>query len=159
DHFGVDYEVVSADDYANLREKYDTIVLATGVTKRTITEGLDPAAYPERFHWARGVQGGLVRLREFVRQGGNLVALGNASLTAAESLRLPLTDVAPEDGFNVPGALLAQEYDTEQPAAWGMPESWPVWYYNDPAFEVTGDADVASAYPSGDDLLVSGYAE
>src|SRR5690606_18537654 len=81
DHFGVDYEVVSADDYANLREKYDTIVLATGVTKRTITEGLDPAAYPERFHWARGVKGGLVRLREFVRRGGNLVALGNASLT------------------------------------------------------------------------------
>lgn len=161
DQFGVDYEVVSADDYDSLGSKYDTIVLATGVSKKTITEGLDPKQNPPEFHWARGVPNGLQKLNEFVRDGGNLVALGDASMTATAALDLPLRNVTPQDddGFNVPGALLEQDYEPNQPAAWGMPASWPVWFYNDPAFELTGDGEVASTYPSGNDLLASGYAE
>jgi Zinc carboxypeptidase len=160
DQFGVDYEVVSADDYDRLGRKYDTIVLATGVSPETITEGLDPKKNPPEFHWARGVPDGLAKLRRFVRQGGNLVALGDASLTATEALDLPLRDITPydSDDFNVPGALLEQRYRIGQPAAWGMPRSWPVWYDNDPAFELTGAGAVASTYPRGNDLLVSGYA-
>jgi hypothetical protein len=39
----------------------------------------------------------MAKLRQFVRQGGNLVALGNASLTATDALRLPLRNVTPTD--------------------------------------------------------------
>lgn len=159
DQFGVDFEVVGADDYDSL-DRFDTIVLAPGVSTRRITEGLDPSRYPDQFAWARGVPEGPVKLREFTEGGGNLVALGSASLTAVDALGLPAENIAesfPED-FNVPGALLKQSFAPRVPAAWGMPRSWPVWYGNDPAFKLTGPGEVAASYPDQEDLLVSGYA-
>ncbi|WP_167402616.1 M14 family zinc carboxypeptidase [Micromonospora viridifaciens] len=161
DQIGVNYQVVSADDYANLSGRYDTIVLAPGISANTITRGLDPEKNPQEFHWARGVPDGLDKLKQFVEAGGNLVALGSASTTAATSLGLPVQNVTPTNRstFNVPGALLKHHYDPDVPAAWGMPESWPTWFNNDAAFKVTGDAHVASTYPREDNLLVSGYAD
>jgi hypothetical protein len=160
EQYGVDFEVVEADDYADLEGQFDTIVLAPGVSTNTLTQGLNPARYPEEFHWARGVADAPAKLRAFVQGGGNLVALGSASTTAASALSLPVQNITPSNRseFSAPGALLAQEYDVTAPAAWGMPESWPVWFNNDPAFAVTGDGEVAASYPEQDDLLVSGYA-
>ncbi|WP_426247327.1 M14 family zinc carboxypeptidase [Nocardioides sp. LHG3406-4] len=159
EQWGVDYEVVEADDYADLAQ-FDTVVLAPGVSTRTLTEGLDPSRYPEEFHWARGVPDAPARLRAFVEGGGNLVALGSASMTAKDALALPVENVASTDRsvLNVPGALLKQSFRTAVPAAWGMPASWPVWFNNDPAFRLTGPGEVAASYPAGDDLLASGYA-
>jgi hypothetical protein len=161
EQFGVDYQVVGADDYADLANKFDTIVLAPGISTQRITQGLDPAKYPEEFHWARGVPDGPEKLAEFVKGGGNLVALGSASDTATAALDLPLQNVTPRDrsSFTAPGALLKQTFNTKVPAAWGMPRSWPVWFNNDPAYQLTGDGEVASSYPEDDDLLVSGYAK
>ncbi|MEU8265338.1 M14 family zinc carboxypeptidase [Micromonospora sp. NPDC048999] len=160
DQIGVNYQVVTADDYANLSSKYDTIVLAPGISANTITRGLDPDKNPSEFHWARGVPDGLDKLKQFVEAGGNLVALGSASTTAATSLGLPVQNITPTNRttFNAPGALLKHHYDVDVPAAWGMPESWPTWFNNDAAFKVTGNARVASTYPKEDNLLVSGYA-
>ncbi len=161
EQFGVDYEVVRADDYEDLAGKFDTIVLAPGISTRRITEGLDAENYPERFSWLRGVPDGPEKLAEFVRGGGNLVALGSASETATDALDLPLENITPSDRstFTVPGALLKQTFNKRVPAAWGMPRSWPVWFGNDPAYRLTGDGQVASSYPEDDDLLVSGYAK
>lgn len=160
EQFGVDYQVVGADDYDKLGDKFDTIVLAPGISTRTLTEGLDPTKYPERFHWARGVPDAPEQLDAFVKGGGNLVALGSASETARSALDLPLEDVTPTDrsAFAIPGALLKQTFNTRVPAAWGMRRSWPVWFDDDPAYRVTGPAQVAASYPQDDDLLVSGYA-
>lgn len=160
EQYGVDVEIVEADDYADLAGQFDTIVLAPGISVTSITQGLDPARYPAEFHWARGVPDGPAKLNEFVQGGGNLVALGSASLTAASAMSLPVTNVTPTDRtvFTAPGALLKQTFNPTVPAAWGMPASWPVWFNNDPAFTLTGDAQVAASYPDVDDLLVSGYA-
>jgi hypothetical protein len=159
DQFGVDYDIVEADDYQHL-DQYDTVMLPPGISTNSITKGLDPAEYPEEFAWARGVPDGPAKLNEYVQQGGNLVAMGDSSLTAATALSLPVQNVTPKRGadFEVPGALLKQTFDTSSPAAWGMPSSWPVWYNDDPAFRLTGDGDVAASYPRDTDLLVSGYA-
>lgn len=160
EQFGVDYDIVEARDYRRLSDKYDTIVLAPGISTDTITKGIEEQKYPKEFRWARGVPNGLAKLRRFVRGGGNLVAFGSSSLTAADALSLPVQNIKPDDrsAFHVPGALLRQSYDTRAPAAWGMRRTWPTWYYNDPAFDVTGQGQVASSYPNGEDLLVSGYA-
>lgn len=160
EQYGTDYAVVSADDYEDLAAKYDTIVLAPGISTSRITDGLNPANYPEEFHWARGVPDGPAKLAEFVEGGGNLVALGSASTTAVDALSLPADNIAPRDRdvMSAPGALLQQTFDPTAPAAWGMPEAWPVWYGNDPAFAVGGEAQVAASYPESEDLLVSGYA-
>jgi hypothetical protein len=160
EQYGVDFEVVEADDYADLAGQFDTIVLAPGISMNTLTNGLDPARYPEEFHWARGVPEAPAKLAEFVQGGGNLVALGNASNTAISALSLPAENITPSDRsvFSAPGALLAQQYDVGEPAAWGMPQSWPTWFNNDPAYRVTGDGEVAASYPEQENLLVSGYA-
>lgn len=161
DQFGTNYEVVEARDYKSLSKKFDTIVLAPGISANTITKGLDKAKYPEEFAWAAGVPDGLEQLKKFVTKGGNLVALGSASSTAASALSLPVQNVTPQDraAFNVPGALLAQDYDVASPAAWGMPSSWPTWFNNDASFKLTGAGESAATYPNADDLLVSGYAK
>ena len=157
DEYGVDYEVVGADDYARLG-RFDTIVMAPGISAERLTQGLDPARYPERFHWARGVPDALARLRAWTERGGNLVAIGSSSLTAAGALELPLENVAVNDDLEVPGALLHQQFRRAVPGAWGMPARWPVWFNNDPAFRLNGRGQVASSYPQGEELLVSGYA-
>ncbi|GAA4087592.1 M14 family zinc carboxypeptidase [Actinomadura miaoliensis] len=162
DQYGVNYRVVGADDYADLRGRYDTIVLADGVSKDTIVKGLDPAKNPPQFAWARGVgEDGWKALAGFVSGGGNLVAIGGASETARQLLDLPIDNAAPSDQekFSVPGALLRASYKPDVPAAWGMPKSWPVWFNRDAAYRVRGEAQVASAYPEDGDLLASGYAK
>ncbi|WP_395109707.1 M14 family zinc carboxypeptidase [Actinomadura sp. SCN-SB] len=161
DQYGIDYTVVGADDYADLRGKYDTIVLADGVSRNTIVNGLDPAKNPPQFAWARGVgEEGWNKLGDFVSGGGNLVAIGSGSETARQLLNLPVQNATPTDRseFSAPGALLRASYKPDVPAAWGMPEKWPVWFNQDAAYRVTGEATVASTYPGDGDLLASGYA-
>ncbi|MCC9175474.1 M14 family metallopeptidase [Arthrobacter sp. zg-Y179] len=160
DQFGTNYEVVEAADYATLSEQFDTIVLAPGITTERLTVGLDATKYPEEFAWAAGVPDAPQRLAEFANQGGNVLALGSSSLTAASAMGLPVENVTPTDRevFTVPGALLAQEYDTSQPAAWGMPAAWPTWFNNDAAFRLTGAGTSVSRYPAEGNPLVSGYA-
>lgn len=160
DQFGTNYEVVEASDYADLSGKFDTIVLAPGISTERITEGLDTSKYPEEFVWAAGVPDGPEKLANFVEQGGNLVALGSASETAVGALDLPAENITPTDrsAFNVPGTLLAQNYDVSKPAAWGMPKKWPTWYNNDPVYSVADKKARVSNYPTKGELLVSGYA-
>jgi hypothetical protein len=161
DQYGINYKVVGADDYADLDGRYDTIVLADRVSKNTIVNGLDPAKNPAEFAWARGVgDQGWSALADFVSAGGNLVAIGSSSETARQLLELPIENAAPSDRdtFNAPGALLRASYRPEVPAAWGMRSSWPVWFGNDAAYRIQGEADIASTYPREDDLLASGYA-
>jgi hypothetical protein len=164
EQYGVNSQNMTAADFdSDLTEKYDTIVLPQGITRNTIVNGLQKADYPERFHWAAGVgEDGLERLRDFVEDGGTLVALGNASETARGLFDLPVKDTLPDPGddFFVPGSLVDQEFDTSNPVAWGMPEKWPVWFHtNDGAFEVLdpSKAKVAAKYPASGDLVRSGY--
>ncbi|GAB3137515.1 M14 family metallopeptidase [Micromonospora sonneratiae] len=165
DQYGVNYQVVGADDYTGggLTSRYDTIVIADGVTRQRIVTGIDPARHPADFAWARGVgEAGWAQLRAFVQGGGNLVAIGDGADTARELLDLPVRNVVPSnrDDFNVPGALVHNTFDPAVPAAWGMPEQWPVWYYNNSAYQVTSGAGarVAAGYPRQGELLASGYA-
>ena len=160
DQFGTNYEVVEAEDYADLAGQFDSIVLAPGITTDRLVTGLDTSKYPEEFAWAAGVPDAPQKLAEFAEQGGNVLALGSASQTAAAAMNLPVENITPQDrdAFTIPGALLAQDYDTAQPAAWGMPASWPTWFNNDAAFRLTGEGTTVSSYPAEGNPLVSGYA-
>lgn len=163
ENFGIDYEVVSADDYADgrLSVLYDTIVLADGVSRQRIVEGLDMSRYPDEFSWARGAgEDGWDALAAFVQEGGNLVAIGSASETAQALLNLPVQKVSTQAPFRVGGSLLRMHYDSDVPAAWGMPDEWATYFKNDRAFTVLDDdAQIAAAYPGTGAMLASGYEE
>ncbi len=161
EHSGIKYKVVSADDYPKLDALYDTIVIADGVTRARIVNGLDMTRYPPEWSWARGVgEAGWSQLAAFVRGGGNLVALGSASETAQALLNLPIQRVATTQPFQAGGVLLRESFDSTVPAAWGMPSEWVTWFDSDRAWNVSDpNAKIAGAYPGTGNLLASGYEQ
>jgi hypothetical protein len=98
EQYGFKHDVVSSTDFAgDLSSKYDTIVLPTGITRQTIVGGLDPARNDKSFEWAYGVgEAGWKKLAQWVRDGGTLVAIGNAVDTAQQLLDLPIAKALPE---------------------------------------------------------------
>ena len=42
----------------------------------------------------------------------------------------------PENLFYCPGSLLQNEFDPTHPVAWGMPETWPVFFESDQAYRL-----------------------
>ena len=121
EHFGMEYKVVSADDYDQLDALYDTIVLAPGINRSRIVSGLDMSRYPAEWSWARGVgDTGWAQLAAFVNDGGTLLGLGSASETAQQLLNLPIQRVATTQPFTIGGSLLRETFDPTAPAAWGL---------------------------------------
>ena len=91
----------------NLRAKYDAIVIPDQ-SPRAILEGYRKGSMPEELTGGLGREG-VKALREFVEQGGTLVALNQASDFAVEQLGLPLRDVTEglkRTEFYCPGSLL-----------------------------------------------------
>ena len=159
EHFDMEYEVVSADDYDKLDALYDTIILAPGITRARIVDGLDMTRHPA------GVRVGARRRRRRAgpssprscTNGGTLLGLGSASETAQQLLNLPIARVATVQPFSIGGSLLRETFDTSQPAAWGLPSDWVTYFNGDRAFNVSGNAKVVGAYPGTGNMLASGY--
>ena len=63
--------------------------------------------------------------------------------------------------FFCPGSLLVNEFDPSHPIAFGMPESWPVFFRFDQAYRLKPGFDipvrVASRYPGDGEILASGW--
>ncbi len=163
DQHHVKYKVVSADDYPRLSALYDTILVPDGISQSRIVNGTSPDTVPERFHWARGVgQAGWEQLRQFVLDGGAMVAIGSSGDTARALLNLPVEHVSLPSPFRIPGSLMRVASSAGVPELWGMPAQWATWSENDTGWRVTdpANAKVGSSYPNdAQPLLASGYAE
>ncbi|MBM0224642.1 M14 metallopeptidase family protein [Micromonospora sp. ATA51] len=164
DQYGVNYSVVKAQDYTNLAGRFDAIIMPTGVSKSSITNGLNPNNYTAEWSWAFGVgDDGWNKLRDFVTAGGTLVAYGSGANTAQQLFELPLRSILPSDSsvFYCPGALLSQEIDSNNPVAWGMDPKNPAWFDEDRAYELTDPnkypVQVVSKYPHSGEQLQSGW--
>ncbi|MEV4754801.1 M14 metallopeptidase family protein [Micromonospora sp. NPDC049559] len=164
DQYGVNYTTVKAPDYADLAGHFDAIVVPTGVSKSSITNGLNRNNYPPEWGWAFGVgEEGWAKLREFVTAGGTLVAYGSGANTAQQLFELPIRSVLPTDSslFYCPGSLLSQEIDASDPVGWGMDPHNPVWFNEDRAYEITDPekypVHVVAKYPDSGDQLQSGW--
>ena len=97
EQYGLDHQVISSVDFeGDLADLYDVIVLPSGTTTTTIVEGLSPRRHDESWRWAYGIgPRGWQKLRQWVQDGGTLVALGSAVGTARELLDLPIEPVLP----------------------------------------------------------------
>ncbi|MGW4937839.1 M14 family zinc carboxypeptidase [Streptomyces sp. NPDC004166] len=165
DQYGVNYSVVEAGDYANLADTYDAIIMPDGVSKSSIVNGLSSTKYPPEWAWAFGVgTTGWNQLHDFVTAGGTLVTFGSGTATAQSLFGLPITSTLPSGSnsdFYCPGSLLSQEFDTNNPAAWGVPANNPVWFVSDDAYKLTSTStypvDVVAKYPDSGDQLKSGW--
>jgi hypothetical protein len=98
EQYGLAHNVISSVDFeGNLSDLYDVIVLPSGTTTTQIVEGLSPRHHDESWRWAYGVgPQGWQKLRQWVHDGGTLVALGTAVETARELLDLPIAPTLPK---------------------------------------------------------------
>ncbi|PYS83775.1 MAG: hypothetical protein DMF67_07575 [Acidobacteria bacterium] len=148
----------------NLRAKYDAIVIPDQ-SPRAILEGYRKGSMPEELTGGLGREG-VKALREFVEQGGTLVALNQASDFAVEQFGLPLRDVTEglkRTEFYCPGSILRTVLDTTQPIAAGMPRESIAWVEDSPVFEITNEkvanvsVRVVARYPEAGTPLLSGW--
>ncbi len=145
-----------------LNEKFDVIIFAQQ-SKNSILNG-------NRGEWVRPEhRGGLGEdgsraIQQFVREGGTLITLDQASDFAIDELGLPvrntLRDVS-RDRFYCPGSVLKIFVDNESPLGYGMPEETSAYFLNSPAFELTApfgssQARAVAKYPATN-ALQSGW--
>ncbi len=78
-------------------------------------------------------------LKAFIRQGGTLVLLGNASLFAIDKLGVPIRDVVqdlPNTEYFCPGSNLYAEIDITHPLTYGMPQKGLILNWSNPVFSI-----------------------
>lgn len=148
--------------WANLKKFVENggTLLAVGTAVETARDLLDlpiekalPAAAP-RFG---GQQGQAV-----ARAAGNAQDELKDAFTSPAKLMQTLRDKVadPESLFYCPGSLLNNEFDPNNPIAWGMPASWPVFFEDDQAYRLRPgfgiETKVVSRYPR-EKVLASGW--
>jgi hypothetical protein len=121
---------------ANLRARYDVIVLPD-MSSNQLMDGFHVGIVPGQY--VGGIEkDGLNNLREFVRQGGTLVALNHTASTLIPLMSLPVKDVlegVKSDKFFCSGALLrVEEENADLPMNYGVPDSPVVMFQRGPAF-------------------------
>jgi len=145
----------------HLRERFDTILMPDSST-RSIMDGYSAGSVPGEFAGGLG-QEGASALRDFVRDGGTLIAFNNASLFAIDQFHLPVANILAgltPDQFYCSGSLLRVEVtDPAQPAVTGLPRDPVVMFELGPAFETKSGfrGHILASYPKDSNPLASGY--
>ena len=144
----------------SLRDRYDVIVLADMSTGQ-IMEGFAKGSVPPRYEGGIGSTG-VRELDAFVRSGGTLVTLNDASLFAIDQLHLAVENVVdgldPTDFF-MSGSIVAMEVDPSHPVMSGMPAQAKVVVERSPVFTTKDgfEGSVMAKYSREGSPLLSGY--
>lgn len=145
----------------HLKGKFDAIVLPDQ-TPREILEGLSARRYPAPYAGGIGADGATA-LRQFVLDGGTLIALNDASRFAIQSLLLPVRNVlegVPDEDFYAPGSIFRLELDPNDSISRGVPAQTIAWFEGGPAFDVLDSSvvRVIGRYPTDPaKVLLSGW--
>ncbi len=145
-----------------LHERFDAILFANQPKENLLNGVNDEWIRPED---RGGIGGeGVVALKQFVRDGGTLVAIGSSGLVPVEDFPLPLKNALKglrPDQFSCPGSILKVYVDNHTPAGFGMQDTASAVFYNNVAFDpapAVGEATVhvIARYPSSG-ILESGW--
>jgi Zinc carboxypeptidase len=114
---------------------------------------------------AKPTKGG-ERIKEWVEDGGTIVALDSSSDYFIDLFELPVKDVAADANELVcPGSTLRVDVDTTHPLGWGLRTEEAIYFADSPAFKTSVpdprfDRHVIARYPEHvRDILLSGYLE
>ncbi len=133
-----------------------------------IMNGHPPGTMPDEYVGGLGLEGALA-LKQFVDQGGTLVALDHASDFVIDQFGLPVrnvvSDVSPREFF-IPGSLIRTKVDITHPLAYGMQEEVAVSFQRSRAFEIVtlsrmgeGGKEETKAPPAPPVDIIASYAE
>jgi hypothetical protein len=149
-------------DRGNLNAKYDVLVFVTGAIPGAATgrrgggggaADTEPANLPAEYRDQFGrvtAEKTLPRVKEFLENGGTVIAIGSSATNLAAFLGLPLENHLVENGaplprtkFYVPGSVLRTRVDPSHPAAFGMAENTDVFFDDSPAWRLGPNAAAA----------------
>ncbi|MFB3826886.1 MAG: M14 metallopeptidase family protein [Bryobacteraceae bacterium] len=170
EQFGFPYATVMDAEIkkGGLGAKYDVFILPDDSTAAITGERSQGSrrteAYPEEYRSGIGNEG-VKALEAFVKDGGALIALGQASGFAIEKFGLGVRNVLTGRStkeFWCPGSTLNVKFDNAHPLAWGMPaEGLGLYLAGSPVFEIApgehGERYETVARFAGGNVLQSGW--
>jgi hypothetical protein len=162
-------------DAGNLRSKFDVLIFPESSIPAAAGAGRggrggggrggaqDTTAMPAEFRsWVGNVSVDrtLPKLKEFVQQGGRIVAIGPSSINIAQQFGFPITNhlvertptgtagsPLPAEKYYVPGSLLEVAYDTTLDATRGQESHGVVFFDNSPTMRLGPDAEAKGVKP------------
>ena len=178
EQLGVSYVTVhdSAVRRGGLRDRFDVVILPSE-TEQAIYGGRRPQAAPAQYLGGLGTEG-TAALRQFLDDGGTVIALDAATRYAinrlgapARALRTARTTNAdeaepaqrqPQDSgsvfrFYAPGSIFEAAVDRSHPIASGMDSAAAVYFISSTILEAGAGSRVVLSYPEGRSPLLSGY--
>jgi hypothetical protein len=143
ERFGVPYVTVRNEELrAGKLADFLDVLLLPGVGDGELEHGRAEGSAPAELTGGLEAQGA-VAVEEFVRGGGNLIAIGASCKWAIELFKLPLTDVTSGDAakdFSCPGSVL-RCVPTEARLCAGVPASQAVFFSRSSAFRETNEKE------------------
>ncbi len=145
---------------ADLHSRYDVIVLPD-LSSKQLTDGFGVGVVPGQYAGGIG-NDGIENLREFVHEGGTLIALNKTASSLIPLMSLPVQNViegAKSDKFFCSGALLrVQTEHADLPVNFGVSDAPVVMFQNGPAFQPQPGfhGAVLARYPKETNPLESG---
>jgi hypothetical protein len=143
-----------------LEQRFEVIVIPS-MSARDLTQGLG-RDYPAPYAGGIGSRG-VEALQTFVRNGGTLVTLEDASRWALDAFALPVDDATvglTAQQFYAPGSIFRLSLDARHALSRGMPSQTIAWYEGGPLFRVrdTTGIQVIGTYPeAAGEVLLSGW--
>jgi len=145
-----------------LRQKFDAVILADQ-DPRAIVEGYESSAIRPEYRGGIG-EAGVESLKQFVAEGGTLVAMGNACDLAIDRLPIPVRDLkkgVTRDQHFAPGTILRIEVDAQHPIGYGVAPATYGFYINSPFFSIVEGfasqrTSVVARYPNTN-VIASGW--
>ena len=139
----------------NLEERHDVIILPSG-SSRSLMKGNPPGTVPPQYVGGIGEQGA-DNLLAFVRSGGTLICMGDASELPIERFDLPvMSNLDNRDGgdpFYAPGSILQVNLDPTHPLGFGRKSPQPIYFAQTPVFDVNGSAVSVADFPQFNPLM------
>ncbi len=158
DQHGIRYDTLrdATVQAGNLGRRYD-VILMQDQAARQIAEGWPANVMPEPYAGGLGAQG-VAALREFVQNGGRLIAIERATDFAIETFGLGIRNAVaglPPEEFYIPGSILSLRLEGNHPIARGVGGESVAWFWGPSrAFEVTDPAlRVVGRYGEGNPNL------
>jgi hypothetical protein len=143
-----------------LAARFDTIVLPQQSREDFLEGNQEKNEYKEPYppEYVGGLgELGLAALREFVEEGGTLVALDSTCEAIVKGFWLPVRNVLEgldQKEFYCPGSLLRIVIDPRHPLGYGLRREETALFINSPAFDLaSGDGAVVARYPLSDPNL------
>ena len=171
EQYGFQFVPIHPEDFqAPLSQKIDVLVIADDA-RVPVASSAGGAATPGRVAAGRAVRPehayqltaeDLGRFEQFVRGGGTVVCVSNASAFAIQQLKLPVRNVVaglkPEEFF-LRGSIVEVAIDPSHPVMAGMPDKAALFVDGSPVFETLDGfaGKVLARYQDAGSPLLSGY--